>query len=150
MAWRTHAENNNRVRNLEVSPCDDRTRRRCSGHLRKRWKILRCRHVLTFAANGSSPPVGPRPRSDEHASAPTEVQSKVRRLRANLFVHERNSRGRDSGARRDVGTLRLNGRGLATARQSSAFQSCAIASSTPTALRLPQSHLGSHVRKLLL
>merc|ERR1711990_686097 len=30
---------------------------------------------------------------------------------ANLFVHERNSRGRDSGARRDVGTLRLKGRG---------------------------------------
>ena len=35
---------------------------------------------------------------------------------AHLFVHERSSCGRDSGARRDVGTRRLNGRGLATAR----------------------------------
>ena len=56
---RTHAENKHRLRKC---PRDVRTRRCCSGHLRKLRKILKCRHlVLTFHAMALFPASGLAP-----------------------------------------------------------------------------------------
>merc|ERR1719171_1532993 len=69
---------------------------------------------LTFDAAVLLLPSGLAPAPMNMRGAPTEAQFKVKerdRSVVHPFVQERSSCGRDSGARRDVGTLRLNGRG---------------------------------------
>ena len=148
---RTHAENKHRLRKC---PRDVRTRRCCSGHLRKLRKILKCRHlVLTFHAMALFPASG---------LAPAPMNMRVHRQKRSLQSQEEGSIS-SSSFRTRAQLLRPRLRSPARRRNSSAewpgpsngtsmkrVSSCAIASSTPTALQLPQSQLRRHVRKLLL
>ena len=104
--------------------------------------------------HGSVPPVRPRPRSGEHTrctdkssdlsqrgrsmSSPSSIRTRAQLLRPRL----------ESPARRRNSSAEWPGPSNGTSIKR--VSSCAIASSNPTALRLPQSQLRSHVRKLLL
>ena len=86
------------------------------------WKIWRCRHVCSSTAIALFLRSGLAPATMNMQSAPTERKSESQEegsvsTVAHLSVHERSSCDCDSRARHDVGTHRLNGRGLATARQ---------------------------------
>ena len=86
------------------------------------WKIWRCRHVCSSTAMALFLRSGLAPATMNMQSAPTERKSESQKEKsvstvAHLSVHERSSCDCDSRARHDVGTHRLNGRGLATARQ---------------------------------
>ena len=77
---RTHAENKHRLRKC---PRDVRTRRCCSGHLRKLRKILKCRHLfLTFHAMALFPASG---------LAPAPMNMRVHRQKRSLQSQEEGS-----------------------------------------------------------
>ena len=90
---RTHAENTHRLRKC---PRDVRTRRCCSGHLRKLRKILKCRHLFLtvhamalFPASGLAPaPMNMRVHRQKRSSQSQEegsISSSSIRTRAQLL-----------------------------------------------------------------
>ena len=70
-----------------------------------------------FRRRGSISPIGPRHRSMNMRITPIEKEYQSQEegsiSNSHLGILERDSYGRDSGARHDVGTLRLSGQGLA-------------------------------------
>ena len=118
---------------------DVRTRRCCSGHLRKLRKILKCRR-----RHGSKSPIGPRPRRYGHASAPTDD---LRLKSGSSSSHSRSRRARlrrprlESPARRRNSSAEWPGPSIVMSALARAHQ--------PALQQTVQSLHGSHLHNRL-